>query len=236
MATITLSSNEIVPYIKDLLRKTIENGKNKAAVYIGLSGGSMPKTVSDSLNQLNKENLPMENVKFFMVDERIVPLDDKDSNCGEYLKLLPKNFEKYFIPITNFSDEKLAAEEFEEILKKDKNLEISQTGFPIFDLLILGLGPDGHTCSLFPNHQLVEENVKWVAPISDSPKPPPRRVTITIPVINSAKKVVFLATGENKKNAIKEILINHNKEYPPSSIKLQNGTQVTWIIDHDPFA
>uniref|UniRef100_A0A0K0ER40 6-phosphogluconolactonase n=1 Tax=Strongyloides stercoralis TaxID=6248 RepID=A0A0K0ER40_STRER len=236
MATITLASSEIVPYIKDLLKKTIENGKDKGAVYIGLSGGSMPKVVSDSLNQLLKENFPMENVKFFMVDERVVPLNDKDSNCGEYLNLLPKNFGNNFIPITNFNDEKLAAEEFEKLLKKEKNLEISQTGFPIFDLLILGLGPDGHTCSLFPNHQLVEENVKWIAPISDSPKPPPKRVTITIPVINNARNVAFLATGSNKKDAIKEILINHNKEYPPSLIKLQNGTKVTWIIDHDPFA
>uniref|UniRef100_A0A0N5BNE8 6-phosphogluconolactonase n=1 Tax=Strongyloides papillosus TaxID=174720 RepID=A0A0N5BNE8_STREA len=235
MVSITLTPDETVPYIKDLLKKTIEKGKSKKTVYIGLSGGSMPKTVSESLKQLLEESLSIENVKFFMVDERVVPLSDKDSNCGEYLNLLPKHLEGHFIPITNFEDEIIAAEEFEKILKEEKNLEISQTGFPIFDLLLLGLGPDGHTCSLFPNHQLVKEKVKWIAPIRDSPKPPPKRVTITVPVINNAINVVFLATGESKKNAIKEILVNHNADYPPSLIKLENGMDITWIIDHDPF-
>uniref|UniRef100_A0A0N4Z174 6-phosphogluconolactonase n=1 Tax=Parastrongyloides trichosuri TaxID=131310 RepID=A0A0N4Z174_PARTI len=236
MSTITLSLDEIVPYVKDLLKKTIEDGKLNKNVYIGLSGGSMPKVVSQSLIELIANGITLDNVKFFMVDERVVPLDHKDSNCGEYLNLLPKTLKDNFIPITNFNDEVVAAKEFEDILKKDANLKVSSSGFPIFDLLLLGLGPDGHTCSLFPGHKLLEENVKWIVSISDSPKPPPKRITITIPVINNAKNVVFLATGDNKKNAIKEILINHNKNFPPSLIKLTSGGHATWVIDHDPFA
>lgn len=82
---------------------------------------------------------------------------------------------------------------------------------PRFDLLLLGMGPDGHTCSLFPGHRLLEETSRWVCPINDSPKPPSSRITLTFSVINNAKACVFAAAGSNKADIVKVIfkIIKH---------------------------
>ena len=76
---------------------------------------------------------------------------------------------------------------------------------PLFDLLLLGCGPDGHTCSLFPGSDLLREEDAWVLSISDSPKPPPKRITISLPVAQAGLKIAFVATGGGKKEIMKQI-------------------------------
>ena len=94
----------------------------------------------------------------------------------------------------------------------------------------LGMGPDGHTCSLFPGHDLLNEKEKIVAPIKDSPKPPLERVTLTLPVLNSAKAVAFVSTGDGKKEMIKNVLKDKNEAFPASRVCPLKG-DLFWIVD-----
>ncbi|CAJ0751863.1 2612_t:CDS:1, partial [Entrophospora sp. SA101] len=102
---------------------------------------------------------------------------------------------------------------------------VNSVKFPVFDLLLLGIGPDGHTCSLFPNHPQLDESALWVTYIYNSPKPPPRRITFTLPVVNHAHNVVFVATGKGKQDVLRDILENSdnkNLHLPATFVKAVN--------------
>ena len=104
---------------------------------------------------------------------------------------------------------------------------------PVFDLILLGCGPDGHTCSLFPGHELLREKDSWVAAISDSPKPPPKRITLTLPVVTHAVNVAFVATGGGKKEIMKQIFdAEEGRSLPSALINQGAGEKVRWFTDH----
>ena len=157
--------------------------------------------------------------RFFFCDERVVPFNSTESTYGMYkTKLIGK------IPITEdqfikikpdasgkinilFFEYKLSfimnlAEEAAKDYIQKMSVYFPPDRIPRFDVLLLGLGPDGHTCSLFPNHRVLEETSLWVCPVTDSPKPPPSRITLTFPVINNAKACFFIVTGASKKDIV----------------------------------
>jgi len=103
--------------------------------------------------------------------------------------------------------------------------------FPVFDLILLGMGPDGHTASLFPEHELINEEDRWVAYIEDSPKPPSKRITFTFPVINHAARVAFVAAGADKAPMLKTVLDEPEKGLPASRVKPAHPGHLFWFVD-----
>ena len=211
---------ELIKIVKDCIEKA-----NEKAI-IGVSGGSLPKFLVQGINTDFGKEIEWSKVTFIFCDERMVEFENAESTFGLYKKLLEGSpiKEEQFLKVDVELDVISAARDYEE---KIKTLMGDQ---PKADLLLLGMGPDGHTCSLFPGHDLLDEKNKIVSPINNSPKPPPERVTLTLPIINSAKAVAFVSTGEGKKEIIQEVLKEKNNSYPATLVNPTNGI-LHWIID-----
>lgn len=171
----------------------------------------------------------------YYVDERVVPLDHPDSNhraCTEHL------FSKVDIPAnqihaldpTLLDDIEELADAYEtELIREFAQKDAAR--FPVFDLILLGMGPDGHTASLFPGHALLSETDRWVAYLEDSPKPPPKRITLTYPVINHAARIVFVAAGAEKADMLVQILDHPETGLPAARVKPVFPGQLYWFSD-----
>ena len=172
----------------------------------------------------------------FYADERVVPLDHPDSNHNLCKSAL---FDLVPIPSANihtidpslFDDLEELADSYEKQLIHEFAQKDSAR-FPVFDLILLGVGEDGHTCSLFPGHELLSETDRWVAYLEDSPKPPPKRITLTLPVLNHASRIAFVASGAGKAEVLPLVLDKPEEcRLPASLIKLAHPGQVYWFVD-----
>jgi 6-phosphogluconolactonase len=127
-----------------------------------------------------------------------------------------------------------AYEELSDAYEQELIREFAQKDsarFPVFDLILLGVGPDGHAASLFPGHPLLAEEDRWVAYIDDSPKPPPGRITLTYPVINHASRVAFVATGKEKVDVLHTVLDEPEVGLPASRVRPVSPGQLYWFTD-----
>ncbi|KAF0401382.1 6-phosphogluconolactonase [Gigaspora margarita] len=208
---------------------------------VGISGGSLPKLLGADLK--HRKDIKWDKWEVFFCDERIVPLDHEDSNyfvCKnelfDHVPIPPEKIHTIKPELASDNDPKNEEEatdpvsvEYEQQLI-DVFAKASSIKFPLFDLLLLGVGPDGHTCSLFPGHPLLDENVLWVAYIGDSPKPPPKRVTLTLPVVNHARNVAFVATGSGKQDILYQIFEDPSSNLPSQLVKPVNG-KLYWFLD-----
>ncbi|KAL5206261.1 hypothetical protein ABZP36_034470 [Zizania latifolia] len=212
----------------------------RGAFTVVLSGGSLIEALRKLAEPPYLESVAWSKWHVFWVDERVVPKDHDDSN---YKLALDGLLAKVPIPpgqvyaINDALSAEGAADDYETCLKqlvKNGMIAMSQTtGFPRFDVMLLGMGPDGHIASLFPGHPLVNENQRWVTYIKDSPKPPPERITFTFPVINSSAYVAMVVTGAGNAGAVQKALSDKQTSsdlLPIEMAVLQDG-EFTWFTD-----
>ncbi|KDQ63854.1 hypothetical protein JAAARDRAFT_393366 [Jaapia argillacea MUCL 33604] len=227
------SSKELSDALADFVVKAQKEAiEKKGRFTIALSGGSLPKQLSALAH---KTGVKWNKWHVFYADERAVPLDDPDSNhllcTNEFYSKVPIPKEHIHTIDTSLLDdmEELSDAYEKELIQEFANRNTAR--FPMFDLILLGTGPDGHTASLFPGHELLTEEDRWVAPIEDSPKPPPKRITLTLPVLNHAVRVAFVAAGEGKADIIKTILDKPEEGLPASRVRPVAPGQLYWFLD-----
>ncbi len=194
---------------------------------IALSGGNTPRPIYAEFGRMGCE-LPWEKVRFTFGDERCVPPDDEQSNyrmARESLFDAAAVPEKSVLRMRGEIDPPLAAQEYEDEL----NLLATQHGEMIYrhDLMLLGMGDDGHTASLFPGTRALEEESRRVV-ANFVPKFQSWRLTMTLPLLNQSRHVLFLASGA-KNRALLEQVIGGDQTYPAARVAPVSG-QLTWII------
>lgn len=234
----------LAKYIADLSDKFV---KERGAFTVVLSGGYLINCLRKLLEEPYVKSIDWSKWHMFWVDERVVPKDHPDSNY----KLANDNFlskvpiaPAHIYAINDTLPPEGAAEDYEtrlkELVKSNVIATSKATGFPKFDLQLLGMGHDGHIASLFPGHPLLKEDKKWVTFIKDSPKPPPQRITFTFPVINSSAYIAFVVCGSAETKAVK-IVLGDEREKNQGSDRLpvqmvSAEDELKWFLDKEATA
>ena len=200
---------------------------------IALAGGSTPKSLYNLLATNARTTLPWDRMFFFWGDERHVPPTDPESNFRmveeAMLSKVPVPPGNVFRIKTENPEAAAAAEDYEKAIRKFFGLEPGQ--FPRFDLILLGMGPDGHTASLFPGTAALQEKSRLVV-ANWVEKMKTHRISLTLPVLNEARCVTFLLSGTDKAPALKAVLEENvpSEQYPAKLVKPSDG-KLIWLID-----
>ena len=196
---------------------------------VALAGGATPRTLYEVLATEYRQEVPWKSVHLFWSDERYVPLDHPDSNYRlvreallDLIEIPPMNI--HAAP-TGFDRPDEAARVYERVLR-------DPTGSGRLDWILLGLGEDGHLASLFPRSPALGETRRWVVAVRSSPKPPPVRLTFTLPLMNRAAQIHFLVSGCEKAEALRSAVEGpyDRSRFPAQGVRPINGS-VTWWAD-----
>jgi 6-phosphogluconolactonase len=197
-----------------------------------LSGGNTPKKLYGLLgSETYRTQIDWARVEIFWSDERCVPPESEDSNYRMAKEVLldrapipPAQVHRIQAEITDRDAASLAyTQEMQRVF--------SGESIPAFDLIQLGMGPEGHTASLFPHQASLHEQQRLVMPVT-VPKPPPPRLTFTPPLLNAAHRILFLVTGADKAEAVQAVIEGPYQpdEYPAQIVRPHTG-EVTWMFD-----
>jgi 6-phosphogluconolactonase len=188
-------------------------------------GGSVATEVFPALARLN---LPWQSVHIFLADERFVPPESLESNVRlvrDYWanRTSPPGPVLHAMPTEGMAIDAAARQAEHELTAL-----IGRP--PVFDLVILGVGPDGHVASLFPDHPALTCTDRWVLPIEDAPKPPPRRLTLSLPSLTAARELWIVAFGHEKAAAIADAQSVFPPPQPLATV-VHSGAPVRWFLD-----
>lgn len=223
-------SHEAAQFIVRLANEAIVT---RGRFTIALSGGSTPKLLYSLLgDEPYHSQIDWTQVDIFWSDERCVPPNDPDSN---YLLAQQVLLSKISVPADQVHrmpadqpDRDAASKAYSEEMQRT----FGTNGIPNFDLIQLGMGPEGHTASLFPHQASLHEQQRLVMPVN-VPKPPPPRLTFTPPLLNAARYILFLVAGADKADALQAVLEGEYQpdEYPAQIVRPNNG-EVIWMLDN----
>jgi 6-phosphogluconolactonase len=214
-----------------LYRLANMDGKNK--INIALSGGSTPIKFYKYLTQ-SKRHINWDKIHLFWGDERCVPPDHEESNYGQAYQSL---ISKIDIPADNIHRIRGEADPVQEVQRYQteirQNVPVNKNGWPQFDWILLGMGDDGHTASIFPDTPAARD-FGSLCLTAEHPQTGQKRVSIGLNVINHARRVSFLITGESKAYLIAKILNMESDvtNLPAAKIKLASG-ELEWFLDAD---
>jgi 6-phosphogluconolactonase len=226
------SAEETASALADELAGQINRSKQDRPFTIALSGGSTPKLLFQALAARHRHSVDWRNVCLFWVDERCVPPDDPESNYGMTRDAL---LEKIALPsacvyrIRGEEDPDSEAVRYSEVIEGSV---VHKNDMPFFDVVLLGLGEDGHTASVFPGNEglfsAAETCVVAVNPYSGQ-----KRITITGRIINNAGTVIFLVSGKKKSVIVQKIVSGGRlAEYPAENVKPVDG-KIIWYLDDE---
>lgn len=218
-------------YFRD---RILESVQARGRARVAISGGSTPKPTFELLAVAPlRGEIPWEKLEIYWVDERVLPPGDPGSNYGmtraALLDKVPVNPSQVFRIHGELEPAKAAAE-YEAVIRRNFRLEGAE--LPVFDLIALGMGPDGHTASLFPHSAGLGETLRIAVANEVNAPAYPWRVTLTWPVINRARNVFFLIAGEDKAKPLREVLLGrYQPEVFPSQLIHPASGRLTLLLD-----
>jgi 6-phosphogluconolactonase len=222
----------------EFIRLAREAVAGRARFTVSLAGGNSPRRLYEVLALRHHDSIDWSRVRLFWGDERCVPTDHPMSNYRMAKEALVSR-----VPIPPMNVHRIqaeleppqfGAEAYEEVVRRGVESEGHDTA-PVFDLMLLGMGADGHTASLFPGDAALAETSRWVMPAT-APESydPRRRITLTLPVINRARNVLFLVTGADKRDTLGAVLRDPDgagARFPAAMVRPSG--RLTWFVDQD---
>jgi 6-phosphogluconolactonase len=228
-ALATAAADEIAARIADGLAA-------RPSFSLVLAGGGTPRKTYEALVARNGSTIAWDRVHLFWGDERCVPPDDAQSNYAmsraalvARVNIPPENVHRMRAEVAPPSR---AADEHERELRAFFG---DGAAFPPFDLVLLGVGEDGHTASLFPGHEALSETKRWVVAVRTEAKPPPWRLSLTLPALCAARDAMFLATGAGERTVVAGVRAGGASAagYPSASVRPTG--RLDWFVDEAAF-